>query len=313
MLPPTFYKLKYLFFIFVCISPIFDCTAQDRHSFFNSDSCLNTKKITLVACTESVLYTGSLIGLSELWYKDYPRSSFHTFNDNHEWLQMDKIGHLVTSYSVGNIGINLLKWSGVKHKKAIWYGGLLGFLYLGSIELLDGFSEEWGFSWGDLSANTLGSTLLIGQELLWKEQRVILKFSAMPTNYAKYRPEVLGHNFSEQLLKDYNGQTYWLSLNIASFMPKATKFPKWLNLAFGYGATGMTGGNSNPVIIDNNGNPLLFDRYRQYYLSVDIDLTRIKTKSMFLKVLFKTINFIKIPAPTLLLDKKGVNGSFFYF
>ena len=114
-------------------------------------------------------------------------------------------------------------------------------------------------------------------------------------------------------MKDYNGQTYWLSVNPASFMSKETKFPKWLNLAFGYGANGMTGGESNPLYVDSNSNVIEFKRYRQYYLSLDIDLTRIKTKSKFLKTVFYTIGFIKIPAPSVEFSNGKVKGSLIGF
>lgn len=273
----------------------------------------NKKRLALVAGTEAVLYGGSLVGLNELWYKDYPRSSFHTFDDNGEWLQMDKVGHVVTSYYIGRIGVGLLKWSGVKRKKAIWYGGMLGSLYQSTIEILDGVSSEWGFSYGDLAANTAGSLLCVGQELAWDEQRIVLKYSFMQSKYPHYRPDVLGKSFTEHLLKDYNGQTYWLSVNLASFMSKETKFPKWLNVAVGYGADGMTGGAFNPPYIDENGYQIYFDRYRQYYLSLDVDLTRIKTRSKALKVLFNTIGFIKFPAPALEFSKNGVKGNILGF
>jgi hypothetical protein len=41
------------------------------------------------------------------------------------------------------------------------------------------------------------------------------------------------------------------------------------------------------------------ERFRQFYLSLDVDLTKIKTKSHFLKTLFSVLNTIKIPAPTV--------------
>ena len=53
------------------------------------------------------------------------------------------------------------------------------------------------------------------------------------------------------------------------------------------------------------------DPYRQFYLSVDLDLTKIKTNSKFLKTLFSTINFIKIPAPALEYNTK--NGFKFHY
>ena len=267
----------------------------------------------MVAGTEAALYAGSLVGLNALWYKDYPRSAFHTFNDNDEWLQMDKVGHLTTSYYISRIGVGLYKWTGMKRKKAIWLGGALGFVYQSTIEVLDGFSSEWGFSYGDLAANTAGSLMCVVQELAWDEQRITLKYSFVQSEYASYRPNILGNNFTENLLKDYNGQTYWLSVNLSSFLKKDNRFPKWLNLAAGYGADGMTGGKFNPPFIDASGKQIYFERKRQYYLSLDVDLTRIKTKSKILKVFFNSIGFIKIPAPALEFSKDGVKGSVWGF
>jgi hypothetical protein len=273
----------------------------------------NKKRIAGVAVTEAVLYGGSLIGLNELWYKHYPRTSFHFFNDNKEWLQMDKIGHVTTAYYVGRIGIDFFKWGGMDRKKAIWLGGMLGSAYQSTIEILDGYSSEWGFSPGDFAANTSGSLLVIAQELLWDEQRMVLKYGFQKSRYARYRPNVLGSNLQENLLKDYNGQTYWLSVNPASFMHSSNCFPKWLNIAVGCGADGMIGGYENPALTDGNGNTIHFERYRQFYLSLDVDLTRIKTRSVFLKVLFTTIGFIKIPAPALEFNKYGIKGNWIGF
>jgi len=301
-----------LFILYFTVTDITFVKA-DTLSFFTSDSSFNKKRLALVTITQSALYGGSLIGLNELWYKNYPRSSFHFFNDNNEWLQMDKVGHTFSSYNVGLAGIELLKWSGVSHKKANLFGGSVGFMYLGVIEVLDGFSSEWGFSWGDFCANTTGALLVIGQELAWKKQRITLKYSMHTSIYAQYRPEVLGSNFSQQFLKDYNGQTYWLSINVASFIKKENRFPKWLNVALGYGAEGMTGGYNNPVTYDKSGNPISFERYRQFYLSLDVDVRNIKTKYPFVNTLFKTIGLIKFPAPALEFNKHGVRGHWIGF
>jgi hypothetical protein len=284
-----------------------------NNSFFSNDSSLNKTRLTGVIASKSVLYAGSIIALNELWYKDYPRSSFHFFNDNKEWLQMDKFGHGVASYNISLYSYHLLKWSGVKSNTAAWYSGAVSFAYLGTIELLDGFSTTWGFSWGDVAANTLGSASFVTQELFWNKQRLKLKFSALPSEYAKYRPQVLGSNFSQQLLKDYNAQTYWLSANISSFLNEGNAFPKWLNIAFGYGANGMIGAFNNPISIDEYGNIIQFERYRQYYLSLDIDLSRIQTKNAFLKTLFNSFGFVKFPLPALEINKYGLKGHWIGF
>ena len=76
---------------------------------------------------------------------------------------MDKLGHLTTSYYLGVAGIRSYRWSGMKEKNAIWYGGFTGSFFLSMIEYLDGKSAQWGASSGDLIANTSGSLLAIFQ------------------------------------------------------------------------------------------------------------------------------------------------------
>jgi len=244
----------------------------------------------------------TLLGLNQLWYKDYPQSKFHTINDFGEWLQMDKLGHVFTSYQLGRIGANVLNWSGVSKRDQLLYGATLGFVFLTTVEVFDGFSEEWGFSWSDMLANAMGSGLYIGQELLWNEQRFAIKFSFHQTKYASQRPDKLGDGFFEELIKDYNGQTYWLSANLYSFF-KESKIPKWLNVAIGYGVDGLLTGKE-----ETNIDPLLDqNRSRQWYLSLDIDLTKIQTDSHVLRTIFDVFNTIKVPFPAVeFTEKNGV-------
>jgi len=296
----------------ICIG--INCSTQnDSLNFFTPSKQFNPRRFKGVVISEGLLSSLSLIALNNLWYSNFPRSSFHFINDNDEWLQIDKVGHAVSAYYTGKVGMDLLKWSGVERKKAIGYGGSLGFMFLTAVEILDGFPVEWGFSAGDLVANMLGSALLIGQEFGWNEQRIVLKYSFHKTTIAKYRPQLLGSNLAENLLKDYNGQTYWISANIHSFLHKESRFPKWLNISFGYGAYGMTGGSSNPTDVDGKPIPY-FERFRQHYLSLDIDLTRISTRSKLLKTCFSTFGFIKVPFPTLEYNRvDGIVFHPFYF
>ena len=55
-------------------------------------------------------------------------------------------------------------------------------------------------------------------------------------------------------------------------------------------------------------------RTRQYYLSLDVDLTKFKTNKPFLNTLLGIINIIKIPAPALRYDSGvGFSVRAFYF
>jgi hypothetical protein len=272
---------------------------------FASDtlSVLKARKITLGA-SSLVLTGGSLIYLNQAWYQQYNSSSFHFFNDNDEWFQMDKYGHTFTTYQTGRLMMGAMKWAGYSRRSQLIVGGMSGFAYMSAIEVMDGYSTGWGFSWGDMAANALGSGLAIGQEALWKQQRIQLKFSFYQSPYAQYRTELLGKSLSTQILKDYNGQTYWLSVNPSSFFKTENKFPKWINIAVGYGADGMLGARYNNVLVmDENGNTKTFNRYPQCYLSLDVDFTRIPVKSKFLKAVFSGINIIKIPFPNMELSE----------
>jgi hypothetical protein len=286
------------------------CQAQSSiNTFLKPSDTLNKPRRTGVYVGESVALGATLIGLNQLWYKDYPKSNFHFINDNNQWLQMDKLGHMYSTYHLGRVGAEMLQWSGASQKEQLIYGSTLGLGFLTVVEVFDGFSEEWGASTGDIVANVTGTALYVTQELLWKEQRITPKFSFHQTDYADQRPETLGSSSNEQILKDYNGQTYWLSFNVYSFT-KDSFIPKWLNVAIGYGGEGMLYGNDAEAI--ENG--IIQDPYRQFYLSLDVDLTKITTKSHFLKTLFSVFNTIKIPAPTLQYDEyNGLKAHFIYF
>ncbi|MFY0629322.1 MAG: DUF2279 domain-containing protein [Flavobacteriaceae bacterium] len=292
------------FFLFFISTTVY---CQQKSTFWTKSDTLNKSRRNTIAITEATLGGATLLALNQVWYADYPRSNFHFTNDNNQWKQLDKMGHVMTSYYVGKIGMELLDWSGVSKENQLIYGATLGFTFLTAVEVLDGFSQEWGFSLGDVAANAVGTGLLIGQEFLWNEQRITLKYSFHQTKYASIRPGTLGENFIQQALKDYNGQTYWLSANIWSFK-KDSKFPKWLNIAIGYGAEGMLYGENLP------SNTFSQNPYRQFYLSLDVDLTKIKTKSKFLQSVFSVVNFIKIPAPTLeFRSKGGIKFHYLYF
>ena len=256
---------------------------------------------------EGIIYTGTMIGLNTLWYKDYAHSEFHWFDDHDEWLQMDKFGHGFSAYYLANISSFLFgktQWNGTK--KDVFYGSLTAWTYISTVEIFDGFSSKWGASYSDLIANTIGVGLYTFQELSFGKQIVVPKFSFHQTSFAGYRADVLGKNFLQNLLKDYNGQTYWLSINFKDAFGSKF-FPVWLNFSLGYSSEGLLGGQKNPDDLP------YFDRTRQYLFSLDIDFRKIKVKSRFLKQCFRAINVIKIPFPAVILENKQVKFSTFCF
>ncbi|GAA4309350.1 DUF2279 domain-containing protein [Compostibacter hankyongensis] len=269
-------------------------------------------RVWTVAGAGIALYGGSLLLLNQYWYKNYPRSHFHFFNDGPEWYQMDKAGHAFTTYTLSRYATSVWEWTGMTPRKSAWIGTLTGFGYQTVVEILDGYSAQWGFSAEDMLANAAGGALLAAQQLTWGEQRIQLKFSAHTESYRRdpvlhRRAETLfGAPFMENILKDYNTQTYWLSVNLRACLP-GSNLPPWLNLAFGYGGKNMFGGRDN-IWTDDEGIHRDYShlpRLRQFYVSPDIDFTKIHSRHKAVRVLLQVLNTIKIPAPALEITSKG--------
>ena len=298
-----------------------------RKSFFENASIYSPKRGSIVSLTGGLAYGATMYSLTKYWYSNFEQTAFHFYNDNGEWNQMDKIGHVWTAYSESLYMSRVYQWTGMNKKKAVWLGGALGWTFQASIELLDGFSARWGASPGDIVSNTLGSGLFVAQELLWEEQKFQLKFSAFPVNYSSHpiavqnrTANLFGTNLSERILKDYNGQAYWLSFSPFAFSQKTPKFwPSFLELSVGYGVDNIWGGfenrwanpmNSSGNWIDYTGTP----RIRQFYVSFDIDWSKIDTKYPFVNMLLDGLNIFKCPAPALEINTEGqVFFHFIYF
>lgn len=244
----------------------------------------------IVAGTDAAIYVGTTVGLNWLWFNNCQWVGMHTINDNGDWLQMDKICHTTTAYHTCVFGDESMRLAGVDSKRSAIFGGAYSLLFMTTIELMDAGYEGWGFSWGDMAADVSGVTLYTAQQLLWDEQRISLKYSFHPTEYAQYNPEELGHNLISQSLKDYNGITLWAAFNVKELLLDSdSDFPEWLTIDLGYGAKGMVAPQPTAD----------FDRVRQFYLAPGVDLAKLPVKNRYLKAVLRAFSFIKLPTPAL--------------
>jgi len=296
---------------------------NEKKGFFAPSDTFNQKRFNYAIGISATTYTAFSIGLYQTWYKQYPQEGFHLFNDTGEWSNMDKIGHVYTAYFQGVLCYNGAKWTGLSDNKSILVGVICGSLFQTTIEMMDGFSSKWGFSLYDMGANVAGVGIYALQQKYWKDQRITLKVSSIPSNYSNYAvigsngtsvtlqdraDDLFGSSYAEKFLKDYNAQAYWASVNVHSFLPQGNKWPSWLNVALGYGADNMFGGFENEwetdgerFVIDSDAYP----RIHQFYLGLDVDLTKIKTKNNFLKGVLSMFNIFKMPSPAIELNSRG--------
>ena len=294
-----------------------------KDNWLKPDSNYNKKRFLVSAGTGAALYGTASVGLYYAWYADFNRTSFRSFDDWGEWKQMDKAGHAFTAYMFSRYAFAGLRWSGLKRPAARYTALGVANLLQGTIEVMDGFSEGWGFSWTDLGANISGSLLFTVQDIAWQEQRILMKVSndlrpipnvpvfsnnGIEGNLGDVVRQRFGTSPFERFLKDYNAQTIWVSANPRAFMPKS-KIPQWLNVAVGYSAESIYGAYGNGW--HANGARFRYEPegYRQLFLSPDIYFSRIPTKKRWVRLVLGVLDSFKFPAPALEYSEGKLKGS----
>lgn len=178
--------------------------------------------------------TGSfLVGhvfLNHIWWKG-SEVPFH-FNFQQDWgmaLGADKFGHAYFPMFVSGVYSEALMWCGVDSVPSLLYASGLALLYQTYIEIRDGFSEQYGFSFGDFGADVLGAAYPVAQHY-WPALRSFnWKISYYPSD--KYRA-----GDYHAIIDDYESTYHWLSINVHDLLPEEWRahYPALINLAIGH-------------------------------------------------------------------------------
>lgn len=324
-----------LFFLLFFLAPARQNAQQPAFFSLQPADTLHKPRLWAAVGSGSVIYSTALVFMHRSWVSNAPSKHFHTINDSGDWNQMDKMGHWFLSYNQGRWLYSGVRWAGVRPRTAAWLGFAGSQLMMGTLEMFDGYASRWGFSWSDMGFNLLGSGMFLSQQIGWGEQRIMMKVSAWPKTYPSdpiYPVSPAGSDGSTTLqqrsdalygtgpvslfLKNYNASTVWVSVNPRSFLSeRGAWLPRWLNVAVGMGADNLFVGQGYEwkANLDCNGpdcdtyrlDPDRYPRTRQFYLSFDIDLTRIPVRNRFLRMLAGAVNIIKVPAPALEFTDRG--------
>jgi hypothetical protein len=237
--------------------------------------------------------------LKDSWY-NHPTTKMHAENfqlDRRLYQQMDKFGHLMHAYYATGLVSRLYRWSGFSGENSIIYGALTGWLWMLQIEIADSFFDEWGFSWIDLTANTVGVSFSALQQLYPDAlDGLQLKFSYHTSEALRERRY---NNGSKLWVDDYEGLTWWLAVNVYHYLPANVQqnYPEWLK------PFGLAVGHSAKRIADD---PLHGER--EIFLGLDYDLRKlpIGEDSDILKFLKNELNIIRLPLPAVRITPSGV-------
>lgn len=274
-------------------------------TIWREQSDLKTGRFLSLMGAIAAIDLAGYIKLQDIWYNQR-RSYFHTLDfaeDFRKYRWMDKMGHAMDAYFSGDLAAKGFRWAGMSGDESVLYGALTGWLWMLQIELSDAFFLEWGFSWGDLLANSIGSGFLILQQFnkdifggiqpkisyhvsqAWREK-----------NYIK---------LPQALIDDYEGMTFWLSFNIYHYMPESVQknYPDWLkpiNIAVGYSAKGI---GINPQ-----------GGQREFLIGLDLDIRKIPffENSALAGFIKSELNFLKVPMPAFRITPHGVWYGFYF-
>lgn len=244
----------------------------------------------------SVAAYGSLV-----WWED----STTDFRVRHEgWFEADspnggadKLGHSYSSYVSTRLLTKGFQWAGHDYQQAAWLAGLTASAVWLGVEVMDGFTEKYGFSTEDLIMNLAGTGLgtLLDAYPKW-DKLWDIRLRYWPSDDARrlddYDP-----------VADYSGQTYLL-LTKASGIPSLNTHPwlRYLELAIGYGSRGY-----QPT--DGTGTQLT---ERNFYWGLSLNLSQLLNDKVFKKhqTQYRTVQkvtdyvleYLQLPGTALLFE-----------
>ena len=187
-----------------------------------------TKKFVSAGLVGGIMLSIGIDAYFTWWRNAQKPFTFYTegfFNSGH--LGIDKLGHFYGSYAIFKSVHTIMTWGGYKQSTALgWALGASIFHGL-EIEIGDGFSE-YGFDYQDLMFDLMGTAYGYLQAREPFFNNFDFKFSYWSTK---------GFKTPAAFTEDYDALTIWLSFNVHNLLPERASeyWPKWLNLAVGYG------------------------------------------------------------------------------
>lgn len=242
-----------------------------------------------------------MTALALSWYGGQLETPFHFFDDLAEWCQVDKWGHFFAAFQLAALVARLLGWTGMDKSMAASRAAGVSFLMMAGVEVGDGFSTGYGASVYDLLANGAGVLAWFLQSKFLGRVRWLPKFSFHFTQWAMQRPSLLGDHWLSQIIKDYNGQTYWVTV------PVLKGRLSWLCLSVGYGAEGMIHGRLEENLASG------LTTHRRILLSLDVAPNGPFFDTGPGRWIMPLLHGCKLPAPTLEISENGIRFHWIYF
>ncbi len=226
------------------------------------------------------------------WWKDQ-RVGFHVIDDVDYKANFDKFGHTYGAYYAAHFFDEAFSWSGFDSAQSNALGATCGALWELYVEIEDGMARDWGFSRGDALSDLTGASFFLLRNRVPYLRNLEYKLCYLPSYQMLHgAPDIPGQTMN--IIEDYGGQSYWLTMNIDGMLPESARgiWPKWLNLGFG-----VAGWNLDAR--DARGYNDFTQRRKAYIIGLDYDLGKLipESSSGFINFIRRSLDYIHFPAP----------------
>lgn len=222
----------------------------------------------------------SVVGLAT-W--DYGSSDFHTTNEG--WFGRDtiyggadKLGHAWSTYAFSDaLGALYTSW-GYGKEKAATYSSISSWVVMGMMEVGDASSSDHGFSYEDLTMNSIGA---LTSFFLQRHPEIDKKID--------FRVEYTFNKSPEGIVTDYDNLKFFTAIKFSGFNAVKSDFLKHLELHVGYYTRGY------------DYSPKREDKSRNIYIGLSINFSRLFSRQGYKKT-SKVLEYIQIPytSPSML-------------
>lgn len=231
------------------------------------------------------------------WWKDNNQSFAikreHWFGQDTYRGGADKVGHMFTTYASTRLLSRALQGTGQSREGAQRYSAWLVAGTTLGVEVLDGYTQNIGFSYEDLvmDAAGIGLGLLMENNPVWDDR---LDFRLHYARSADARR--LGEN---DPIDDYSGQTYLLMAKLNAYPSmRRNKLLRYLELGLGYGSRGYKPSDESE------------QKLRKVFFALSINLNQLLDDSLYrnnnyprVKAVSETVfEYIQLPATTTMAD-----------
>lgn len=248
-------------------------------------------------------FVGGNLALYEYFRRAWWSGERAPFHLNYDWngyfRDQDKLGHMLGGYLLSEGGRELLQAACMSEKKATLWAVAYAAAFQLQIEIWDGTQARYGFSPPDLLFNTLGQALSLSHAYVPAMRAVMPTFSYSGTQALR---NVQAGRIAGDLRPtvDYSGQTYWLSIDVDTLLPRGARkvWPSLLRLSLGHSITDWVDPQTGGFI----------RAQRRFLVTLDVDPLKLPGQAPWWVTVKKGLRHYHFPSPAIEFRNGGVRG-----